>query len=253
MPYYKDEMGLRISKKKSMDIRVKKREQMIIGLDYNELIHLFNVITKKKKLRDDFTLNENNHLSELSIYNNKIDGFTKTLKLNLSENLQILAQEQMNEVISEKSILKQNFETINLKYKENILEANNLFPRYDWTFDMKSLVIQRINFFEKELIEQNKKVFVDKQQYIITKCIPYLLGSWDYCEIIDFSRLSDDYYLDELVNDTHIFHYRHICTHAEIDFLKKKYSNGLSQNLLKFNNIENFNLDSMKCLCTETL
>jgi len=197
-------------------------EKMIIGLDYNELIHLFNVITKRKKLRDDFTLNENNHLLKLSIYNNKIDGLTKTLKLNLSENLRIMAQEQMNEVISEKSILEENFENINLKYKENILEANNLFLRYDWTFDMESLVIERINFFKKELIEQNKKVFVDKQQYIITRCIPYLLSSFDYYEIPDFSRLSDDYYLDELVNNTHRFHHIHICTHSEIDFLKMK-------------------------------
>ena len=238
-------------------------------------------------MEEEYLVYKTPYESEISVCNNQIYRLKQTIKLNLPENLQVMAHEQIDKVISNRSILEEKLIPINLEYTKNISETKKLFPKYDWSFHLFPLVVSRMNFFNKK-----DEIFNDKQQYVIKKCIPYLLNkevkppysinpldllsSIEYVKVLgfipDLSRLFDENYLDELVSDAHRFYYRKICRHS-ISICKQIPNKGVLPHLfsiddgseiidtcvtktycgslLKFNNSKNFNLETLECFCTK--
>jgi hypothetical protein len=290
-------------------------KQIIMLLNFTDLNSLFTAINERSRLISALNINETKYSTELNLYNAQIDGLKQTIKSDLPEYLQEMAQVQLENALYEKSDLEQNHETMITQHNADIRNITNLFTNYDWNIDMMELVVDRIKHFEKlksievgrikteqllllkreenDLrIREKEQLLNNKRQYVINKCIPYLLKSEYFTP--DLSRLTNDDYLDELISDAHRFHYRDICEHCidlddddendvftfeksikacngwyqyddqteydkeTNDFVNepcchKRFCFGVSKDILKFINFESFNIDTKTCLCQDDI
>jgi hypothetical protein len=291
-------------------------KQIIMLLNFTDLNSLFTAINERSRLISALNINETKYSTELNLYNAQIDGIKQTIKSDLPEYLQEMAQVQMENALIEKSDLEQRYETMITQHNDDIRNITNLFTNYYWNIDMMELILDRIKHFEnlksievrrlkieqlallkKEQndlrISEKDQLLNNKRQYVINKCIPYLLKREDFTP--DLSRLTNDDYLDELISDAHRFHYRDICEHCidldddddeytvftyresikacngwfpyddqiaydeeTNDFVNepcchKRFCFGVSKDILKFINFESFNIDTKTCLCQDDI
>jgi hypothetical protein len=212
-------------------------KQIIMLLNFTDLNSLFTAINNRSRLISALNINEKKYSTELNLYNTQIDGLKLTIKSDLPEYLQVMAQEQMDNALIEKSDLEKKYKTVITQYNDDMQSITNLFTNYDWTIDMTESVVDRIKYFEKLnyieesrikkeqlallklekdnlIIREKKQSLNHKKQYVINKCIPYLLNNEKFYNFtLDLSRLTDDNYLNELISDAHRSHYRDICEH----------------------------------------
>jgi hypothetical protein len=246
-----------------------------LSMENQKFIDLSNSITKEKTQTE----------YEICQTGQKIQDLYSSLKMEYPPILKQLAQKQISiatkNLAFQKDTLASSIET-----KANALKnIKKKFPKYDFTLndEMTKYITETLHnkhiaqknnahlenlLCEKRINEYSKK-FKKKHDYVVNRVIPFLSkdcnadgSNFEPC----MARMFREYYLDILIKNAHLKHYMEICEHwinydeiyDDDCFINrctiktdhtKRFELVSSIDIIKFENFDNFNLDSGECLC----
>jgi hypothetical protein len=150
----------------------------------------------------------------------------------------------------------------------------------------KEVLLEKQRYEAQEVENKKKEQLAKKHSYVTNRVIEYL----DDIEFIQITKLHDESYLDELIKYAHSMRYTEICIHNinltyvdcnyfinqatisccngwmqyedayDEDWNKitepcchKRFATGVRADILTFNNVLNFDVDSTECKCVEKI